>query len=375
MINAFEFKTNPYMMVFLPKNIRCYCEGANDERAEEKIRGITAQAWLGDEVSLYPKDFFLQCKARLSTGARLGLLTCNPGNITHYLYQDFIAKDKIRHYRFGLDDNPSLSKDYVNDLNDTYVGIQKRWFVQGEWAGDQDSLVIPEFLEMQDEIVRPIDLPVKFIPMMSLDVGWRDFTFALFGYWDFVRGKIVIDDEVVIKNRMNTDLLAKMVKEKEQELWGRPSESRFTDVDLRLVEDMSILHGLHFIPTRKDNKEAQINFLRLCVAQKKIEINPKCVELIRQLGGAIWNNRRTSYERMDGFGHFDGVDSLIYFVRNVVKKNPFPSKEEVWQNQGLFISPKNQPDSQEWKSLKPNVLTGLSELPGSTVYTRFKWSQ
>lgn len=45
---------------------RFYAVGANDERAQDKIRGITLTFAYGDEVSLYPESFFTMLLSRLS---------------------------------------------------------------------------------------------------------------------------------------------------------------------------------------------------------------------------------------------------------------------------------------------------------------------
>ena len=49
-----------------------YLEGANDERAEQKIRGMTLAGAYCDEVTLFPESFFKMLLSRLSVdGAKL----------------------------------------------------------------------------------------------------------------------------------------------------------------------------------------------------------------------------------------------------------------------------------------------------------------
>jgi len=375
---AFDFSRNPIRMTFLPKNILCFCAGAKDDRAEDGIRGMTIQAWLGDEITLYPESFFNMAMSRLSHEPRVAFLTCNPDMLTHFVYRKWIATREAKNFKFSLTDNPSLDPGYIEKLKKGYTGVYYTRYIEGEWGGSDDSLVIPEYFEARDEILQTRDLPPSYVPMMSLDVGWRDFTFALFGYYDFADDMIVIDDEVVIKKNMNTEMLARMTKEKEDELFGKPCVARFTDIDLRLIEDMSVLHSLHFIPTRKDDKEAAINNLRILIKNRKIRINSKCVELDKHLSGAFWNDRRTTYERTEECGHFDGVDALIYFVRNIIRRNPYASQESTWQKNGFFVSPKYQKEVKEWSSLKPKIkepfeINDSSGSSGKTGFTGSKW--
>jgi hypothetical protein len=97
-----------------------------------------------------------------------------------------------------------------------------------------------------------------------------------------------------------------------------------------LLNDLQLEHGLNFIATRKDNKEAAINNVRLKIANRDIVINPKCKTLISHLKNATWEktNSRKGYRqfaRSADNGHYDAVDALIYLIRNVVYgKNPYP---------------------------------------------------
>jgi PBSX family phage terminase large subunit len=90
--SQFRFTHNPRVLTYLPKNIKCYIEGGNDAGSEPRIRGMTTQFWLGDEVTTYPKDFSLQCVARCSAGKRYKWLTTNPDSPSHYIKTDFIDK-------------------------------------------------------------------------------------------------------------------------------------------------------------------------------------------------------------------------------------------------------------------------------------------
>lgn len=335
--SVFDFRENPKKVVFrVPssegvkgKEITCYCAGAKDQKSMEYIQGMTIQAAFMDEVALYPKNFFDMVIDRLSAPPRFLIMTCNPASKSHYLYQRWILPGKVNFFPFKLSDNPSLSPEYVDTIRGNHTGTMYERLIDGEWGGSDDSLVVPEYEENREEIFKELPLPSSFIPMMACDVGGviRDFMFCVFGYYDFANDRIVIEDEVVFKKSMNTDMLAKAVMLKEQELWGRPAEARYTDVDWRLVQDMLDLHGLLFLVTPKDDKMAALNNLRVLLKRKKFFVSPKCVELDKHLSGAIWNSRHTDYERTEECGHFDGVDAAIYFVRNLLKSNPFPAEQ------------------------------------------------
>jgi hypothetical protein len=61
------------------------------------------------------------------------------------------------------------------------------------------------------------------------------------------------------------------------------------------------------------------------MAHFQIYIHPRCETLIHHLRFGTWNKQRTSFARSPDTGHYDAIDALIYFIRNIdFGKNPFP---------------------------------------------------
>ena len=117
--------------------------GANDVRAEERLRGMTCAGALVDEATLVPQEFWTQLLGRMSVpGAKLFAST-NPGSPAHWLKRDFIdRRDElgIRYWHFTLDDNPSLGRDYVAAIRAEFVGLWFRRFVLGEWIAAEGAV-------------------------------------------------------------------------------------------------------------------------------------------------------------------------------------------------------------------------------------------
>lgn len=114
-----------------------YVVGANDERAEQKIRGSTFIAALLDEITILPESFYKMLLSRLSIeGAQL-FGTTNPDSPFHWLKKDFIdrAEDlNIKVFNFKLTDNPSLSDSYIQALQQEYTGLWYKRYVEGLWV-------------------------------------------------------------------------------------------------------------------------------------------------------------------------------------------------------------------------------------------------
>lgn len=141
---------------------RIYLAGANDERAQEKIRGGTFAGAYVDEVSLVPESFFAMLLSRLSVeGAKLFGST-NPDNPNHWLMRDYLKRARawlthdgqvirlpfddelvdtnpaapidLLRMSFRLADNPSLPPGFVRNLMRQFTGLWRRRFIDGEWC-------------------------------------------------------------------------------------------------------------------------------------------------------------------------------------------------------------------------------------------------
>ncbi len=117
--------------------------GASDVRAEARIRGSTIALAYVDEATLVPQSFWMMLLSRLRVpGAKL-LATTNPDGPAHWLRRDFILRGPqvgVRHWHFTLDDNPSLTAEYVARLKAQYVGLWHRRFIAGEWCLAQGAI-------------------------------------------------------------------------------------------------------------------------------------------------------------------------------------------------------------------------------------------
>jgi hypothetical protein len=198
-----------------------------------------------------------------------------------------------------------------------------------EIVTEMDLAVFPACTETHIKtLIKGTDTPTYPIDRyVSMDIGFRDLTVILFGYWDYPRATLVIEDEVVMpKNNADTDSVAKAIIQKERELWGqhRPKK-RICDTDPRMIVDLRKLSDIKFIATKKDKKHAQINQTNLMFLNQEIEINPRCETLIDHCRYGVWKESFTEYQRTKSMGHFDAIDALVYMVRNIARNhNPIP---------------------------------------------------
>lgn len=117
--------------------------GANDAKAEPKVRGMTCAGAYVDEATTLPRTFFDQLVARCSVKGAKIFTTTNPDNPGHWFRKEYLkrpAETRLRSWHFVLDDNPFLDPDYVAALKATYTGLFYRRSILGHWVQAEGAI-------------------------------------------------------------------------------------------------------------------------------------------------------------------------------------------------------------------------------------------
>jgi len=169
---------------------RCYLVGANDERSEQKIRGISLVCAYCDELTLYPESFFQMLKSRLRLPGACMIATTNPDSPTHYLIENVIENPKLAGERAvwfsTMDDNPYLDPAYVQSMKNAYPesSLWYKRYILGLWVA-AEGMIYDMFTDghIVDELPETFD---KYY--VSCDYGTMNpSVFLLFG----VKGNVV----------------------------------------------------------------------------------------------------------------------------------------------------------------------------------------
>jgi hypothetical protein len=304
---------------------------------ENDARGPRRHLMMNEEAGFVDRFEYLHDSVELpmltTTGGRILNIT-TPAETAAHESHAFRERCRVagRYIKRTIDDNRHLSDGAKAKIIQQAGGrdsTNARRELFCEWVTDASRAIVPEYDEKADaEIAAEEPPPPTFEqPIVSMDPAFEDGHAILFGYYDFRRAKLVIQAEALL-HRQTTDKVAEVIRATEAKLWGEGLRTpvRWSDTDLRLIEDLSVLHRLPFQPTAKDDKEAQINALRMRVKSRGLHISPSCVALRRQLRLGIWNKQRSQFERTKEDGHFDAVDALVYMLRNApVYENPYPA--------------------------------------------------
>lgn len=308
-----------------------------DNGHAESIRGNKAHLCIIDEAGFCDDLEYVVNSILLPTTTTTGgkiIMASTPSKAPDHPFIMFLKQAELagRYIKKTIYDNPRMSEREINDLAEAAGGKDSNNFRREylvEILTSEEDAVIPEFnKELQAQIILEVPSPTHFDSYVAMDIGGRDFTAVVFAYYDFASAKLIIQDEIVMGRKMTTDDLASEIKLKELALWkGKPPYLRVADNNnIILLNDLTIKHGLTFIPTLKDNFDAALNNTRMLIKSKRILINPRCKNLIYHIEGATWNKARTKFMRSADKGHFDLLAALIYLCRNInLNKNPFPA--------------------------------------------------
>lgn len=115
---------------------RVYAIGAATEEAEERIRGATFAGAYCDEANLYPESVWMQLQARLSIPGAETFANCNPDSPYHWFYQKVLRNTQMdrKIWQFGMEDNYSLSQEYMRQLKSQFSGVFYKRFIDGIWC-------------------------------------------------------------------------------------------------------------------------------------------------------------------------------------------------------------------------------------------------
>ena len=356
--------------------------GADDKRKADRGRGPKAELAIFDECGFSPVLQYVLTsifRPSLMHGGGLTLLASTPAEEPEHDFTRIceVAEVNGSHMRKTIHDNPLLTKTQIErfieeDARDNGYTVEEyvrtpefRREYLAERVTDKTLAVVGEDWEnAREACMVEVPRPEFYDGYVSLDFGGVDPHAALFGFWDFKAGQLVIEDEVLLRDGENTAQLAEAIKAKERALWGAsgwngtlrgaaevqglpewiqqgiqaPAQPylRVCDTDVALARDLAQLHGIGFLPTAKDEKVLQVNELRVLFRQGRVKIHPRCRNLDRHLRQTLWSSpRQTDYKRKNG-EHGDLLDALVYMVRNVRKaRNPWPenwgvNRDNTW---------------------------------------------
>lgn len=288
-----------------------YVVGANDESAQEKIRGLTLAGAYGDEVSIWPESFFTMLLSRLSIKGAKFFGTTNPDNPSHWLKKllDRAAihltgagevlkrrvgtktrKGKVINWArmtFKLADNPYLPKEYVRSLMSEYTGLWYRRFILGHWVAAEGSVY-----GMWDENKHICDeLPImKRVYGIGIDYGTTNPTAGI------MLG-LGVDDVLYAFNewaptREATDVQLQESLDAHFSVTGEP-DYLFIDPAAKSLRRQLQVTGHRGIKKASNDVDNGIRLVASLLSMGRLRIHASCENLLDEIPGYSWNPKQS----------------------------------------------------------------------------------
>lgn len=318
-------------------------EGANDQRSEGKIRGITLGGAYCDELTLFPKDFFIMLLSRLSTpGAKL-IATTNPDVPTHWLLKEYLknenlSDDMFRMF-FHIDDNTTLPMEYVESLKKEYTGVYYDRFILGKWVVANGAIYKVFSDAPRNYDTKKSDLPGFEYLNIGLDFGGNGSQHALCasGITHDMRNLYALKTERIPAADMTPQALYKRVYDfcvEIKERYGTVSALYADSAEQTLIAGLrQALRPIGVIV--KNSLKREINdriraTTMLMAGGRFFMISAECQSLIDAFQGAVWDDKVIGKEvRLDdGTSDIDTLDAFEYsFERYIPQMIRFSASE------------------------------------------------
>lgn len=293
-----------------------YLEGVNDARAESKIRGMTLQGALCDELTLFTEDFFAMLLSRLSLpGAKLFGST-NPDNPNHWLMKQYIGRrDELDMLvmKFLIDDNPALDPEYIRQLKKEYTGVFYRRYILGEWCVAEG--LVYDF-DRQKHTVKEIPAAGRWY--ISVDYGTLNPFSA--GLWCVVGGKAVRVREYYWSGRekaaMKTD--EEYYWELERLAGDLPVERVVVDPSAASFIETIRRHGRFSVRKAANDVLPGLRLTATLLRAGRLLIHESCVDTIREFGLYSWDEKREVDKPLKVNDH--AMDDIRYFCMTILRR-------------------------------------------------------
>lgn len=297
-----------------------YTVGANDERSQDKIRGMTLDLAYCDEVTLYPESFFTMLLSRLSTkGAKL-LGTTNPDSPYHWLRVNYLDREDeldLKSWHFLLEDNINLDPAYVKSLKQEYTGLWYKRFILGLWVLAEGAVY--DMFDEDKHAAKPVPPIEHYTDIYTIcDYGTTNpCVFLMFGispdYKRYLIKEYYFDSREA--GYQKTD--SQYADDYEQFVEGVDQNAMIVDPSAASFIAELKSRGVYVLEA---NNEVLPGIMETSTELEdgRIIIDPSCVNTIKEFSGYVWDKKASERGEDKPIKTSDhAMDCIRYFVHTV----------------------------------------------------------
>ena len=328
-----EFNVQDGMFTF-PNGSQIHLAGVNNGHSDD-LRGTTSDLALVDEAGFVDELSYLidsvLMPQLLSANGKLIMASSSPLTPAHE-FVEYINAAKLDDSYSSFDIfkggyNKDLLLEFCIEAGGKSSTTWRREYLN-EVIVDESLAIIPDWKPEYVVDVKHDAFYNFYHKYCAADWGVRDKTALLWAYYDFRRGKLVVEAEYTCSGTDSTTRnISETIKATEKRLaYGKIHRRPADNNELILLQDLATEFDLHFFPTTKDTLSAMVNEARLWVDSGRVEISKACPELISCLQFAVYaDGKRKEFGRSKSLGHYDALAAFIYLIRNIDQHtNPIP---------------------------------------------------
>ena len=304
-----------------------WLEGANDERSESKIRGMTLMGVYVDELTQIPQDFYLMALSRLSEKGAVFLATTNPDHPKHYVKTEIIDNDLLdkQVIKFLLDDNIFLDETYKENLKKEYTGVYYSRFINGDFVR-AEGVVFLDFADNTEKyLIDKKDVPKDLKSFSAgFDIGGNLSNYALVASAvDRQNNVYVLKAKEILPQDLRPADVENAAKdfissiEKEYDI--RANNCYVDDAYYTIINGLNdwryIFDNAACIKSSMPLQDRPLMLSKLMAQGKFKLVKGECEPLIEQLQNAVYDPKSEKAIILDdGTINIDCIDGLFYSI-------------------------------------------------------------
>lgn len=305
---------------------KIYLEGANDETAENKIRGMTLAGAYCDEITLMPESFVTMLLSRLSQPKAKLYATCNPDNPDHYIKKNYIDKKELNCaiWNFVLTDNTFLDPEYVKSITTEYTGVFYQRYILGQWVR-AEGLVYTKFANNTNDYLLEDDFNYSNIVTATIGVDFGGngsaTTFVCTGFTRRFEHVIILEAERH-EEELSPDMLEKLYVDfvkRCTETYDKAMPTYADSVEQILIRGLRNAGRSNALRTNVFNAKkgsilGRIQLVNKLISLGRFKVNRRCTTVIKALQTAVWNEKVNDERLDDGSTDIDTLDAMEYSI-------------------------------------------------------------
>lgn len=281
-----------------------YIRGAGKDHDYKQIQGATFGYWYADELTRHHESFVNIAFSRLSQSFSSGVATMNPDSPFHFVKKNFLDKQELfaakdadgkprfSKFTFFLDDNPSLTKDYIDNLKSIYTGVFYKRYILSLWVLAEGAVY--DFFDQALHVKQWHEFPKPQRRVVGIDYGTGNPTcFLLFGVNMSANPKIWAEREFYYDsrrhNRQKTD--DEYSADLKKFLDGTEIDQIIVDPSAASFKAQLIKDGFMNITDANNEVLDGIRTQARMLKSGEYAISAVCKQTIEDYGGYVWDEK------------------------------------------------------------------------------------